>query len=61
LDFDISRENSPHFLSHEERMQGLQTYGLPNVTHYGKHQASDDATLRALLVELNNQGRKGSP
>ena len=42
-------------------MQVLQTYGLPNVTHYGKHQTSDDATLRARLVELHNQGRKGSP
>jgi ATP-dependent RNA circularization protein (DNA/RNA ligase family) len=61
LDFDIRRENSPHLLSREEGMQVLQTYGLPNVTHDDVHQASDDATLRALLVEVNDQGREGSP
>jgi hypothetical protein len=32
---------------------------LRNLCHYGKHQVSDDVALRALLVEVNDQGREG--
>jgi putative ATP-dependent DNA ligase len=57
--FDVLRKNTSCFLPHAERMQLLQAYGLPSVTQYGKHQASDLETLKTLLLRLDAEGKEG--
>jgi len=57
--FDMMRQNQESFLSQSERMQRLERYGLPQAEIFGRYQADDLAALRALIVNLDEEGREG--
>jgi putative ATP-dependent DNA ligase len=57
--FDLMEQNRPGFLSHRDKINLLQAYGLPGVSQLGRFQSSDLEQLKALLLRLDEDGREG--
>ncbi|CAL1239420.1 Putative ATP-dependent DNA ligase [Candidatus Methylocalor cossyra] len=58
--FDLCRRNSPRFLSGAEKQALLRRYGLPSVASFGRFEIGDLPRIRALLRQLDAEGREGA-
>ena len=57
--FDIMRKNESGCLPYAEKLQLLETYGLPSVARFGRYQIHEWYRLKPLLLELDRDGREG--
>jgi putative ATP-dependent DNA ligase len=57
--FDVMRRNRPDFLPHREKLQVLETYGLPGVPQFGRYRTTDLESLNELVLKLDREGREG--
>lgn len=57
--FDMLRRGPPSFLPHREKVDRVERYGLPAVTMHGEFTRGDTEALRALILELDREGREG--
>ncbi len=57
--FDVMRQNQPGFLPHREKIQLLESYGLPGVPQFGGYRVTDLELLKKLVLKLDREGREG--
>jgi putative ATP-dependent DNA ligase len=57
--FDVMHQGRSGFIPHREKLELLETYGLPIIPQLGKYQPTDVESLKTLLLALNQQGREG--
>lgn len=57
--FDIMHKGKPECLPHGEKIELLETYGLPGVAQFGRYQLTELESLKELILKLNREGREG--
>jgi len=59
--FDFMRKNEPGFLSHREKVELIERYGLPSVQILGRFTSSDEdiKKIKEILRRFDEEGREG--
>ena len=57
--FDVLTKNDRRCLPYRTKLELLQEYQLPSVQRFGRHSPDDAAKLKALMLQLDREGREG--